>query len=76
MINNQLNYMYTGNANLMHSSVQIVKKIKSYYFYPSQVLSVVLSNLVLPWACLVLLHIYTVSTTSVYNSVKNWVRYH
>lgn len=40
------------------------QKDKSYYFYP--ILSVVLSNLVLPWTCLVLLHIYTVRTTSIY----------
>lgn len=41
-------------------------KILLFLSNASQVLSVVLSNLVLPWACLVLLHIYTVRTTSIY----------
>lgn len=46
--------------NMMHSSVQIIKKINLLGFV-RQVVAVVLSNLVLPRACFVLLHIYILS---------------
>lgn len=50
---------------MIHSSVHIIKKINLLGFV-RQVLAVVLSNLVLPRACLVLLHILSVHNRQVY----------